>query len=90
MEVVYQACLMLNICNHVLILMHTVSRLIVQQKYFWEVPHAQGVVLICLLLLYRVEAKAHKLDKYRKEAHRVREIEQDLSLQYPHGLPVRY
>ena len=35
-----------------------------------------------------MEAKAHKLDEYRREAHRVRDLEQDLSLQYPHGLPV--
>ena len=40
------------------------------------------------LLSYRVEAKAHKLDQYRKEAHEVRQLEQDLSLDYPHGLPV--
>ena len=40
------------------------------------------------LLSNRVEAKAHKLDQYRKEAHEVRQLEQDLSLDYPHGLPV--
>ena len=40
------------------------------------------------LVVPRMEAKAHKLDEYRREAHRVRDLEQDLSLQYPHGLPV--
>lgn len=41
-------------------------------------------------LTCRAEAKAHKLDQYRKEAHEVRQLEQDLSLDYPHGLPVRH
>ena len=36
----------------------------------------------------RAEAKAHQLDQYRQEAHEVRQLEQDLSLEYPHGLPV--
>ena len=36
-----------------------------------------------------MEARAHRLDQYRKEAHGVRQLEQDLSLDYPHGLPVR-
>lgn len=47
---------------------------------FTALPHG--------VLSYRLEAKAHKLDQYRKEAHDVRQLEQDLSLDYPHGLPV--
>ena len=35
-----------------------------------------------------MEARAHRLDQYRKEANGVRQLEQDLSLDYPHGLPV--
>ncbi|DBB18129.1 TPA: hypothetical protein ACH3X3_003106 [Trebouxia sp. C0006] len=49
----------------------------------WEVQHDQSI----LQDQARVEAKAHKLDQYRKEAHEVRQLEQDLSLDYPHGLP---
>lgn len=52
-----------------------------------NVPHC-STALPQILLPYRVEAKAHKLDQYRKEANEVRQLEQDLSLDYPHGLPV--
>ncbi|KAL3140862.1 hypothetical protein ABBQ32_005399 [Trebouxia sp. C0010 RCD-2024] len=49
----------------------------------WELQHDLGITKEQA----KAEARAHRLDQYRKEANSVRQLEQDFSLDYPHGLP---